>query len=81
VDAIAAALLHADGTLDAGLDRDWLSSMAVHRAAGMVMEQLGTTIEEALIRLRATAYAEGVPIQQLANDVITGRRRFQEDTE
>lgn len=79
VDAIAAALLDADATLEARLDRDRLSSMAVHRAAGMIMEQLGNSIEEALIRLRATAYAEDVPIQKLANDVIAGDRRFQED--
>lgn len=43
------------------------------------MEQLGTSIEVALTRLRATAYAEGVPIQKLASDVITGDRRLEED--
>ncbi len=81
VDAIAVALLAVAGTLDSGLDIDRVSSMAVHRAAGMVMEQLGTSIENALIRLRAAAYAEGVPVNELANAVIIGTRRFQEDTE
>ncbi len=81
VDAIAAAVLDVHDTLDHGLDRDLLSSMAVHRAAGMVMEQLGSSIEEALVRLRAAAYVEGVPVQQLANDVINGDRRFQEEKE
>lgn len=79
VNAIAVALLDVDGTHNAGLDRDRLSSMAVHRAAGMVLEQLGASIEQALTRLRATAYAEGVPIHKLANDVITGDKRIQED--
>lgn len=81
VDAIGAALLDADGTLGTGLDKEGSSSMAVHRAAGMVMEQLGTSIERALMRLRSTAYAEGVSIENLANDVITGARRFGEDSE
>jgi GAF domain-containing protein len=79
VDAIAAALLDVAGTLDSGLDIDRVSSMAVHRAAGMVMEQLGTSIENALIRLRAAAYAEGVSVNELANAVIIGTRRFQEE--
>jgi hypothetical protein len=81
VDSIASRLLDVDGSLDDALDGDWLSSMAVHRAAGMVMQQLGTNITEALVRLRATAYAEGVPLEELANDVIEGIRRFQEEGE
>jgi len=81
VDAIASTLLDVAGTLDAELGMQRLSGMAVHRAAGMVMEQLGTSIEEALIRLRATAYSEGLSIQELANDVVNGDRRFQEATE
>jgi hypothetical protein len=80
VDAIASALLDGEGAPNSGLDLDRLSGMAVHRAAGMVMEQLGTSIEEALMRLRATAYAEGISINDLANDVIIGVRRLQEDT-
>jgi GAF domain-containing protein len=79
VAAIASALLDAKGTLESGLDVDHLSSLAFHRAAGMVMEQLGTSIEDALSLLRATAYAENVPIDELANNVITGERRFGEE--
>jgi hypothetical protein len=79
VDTIAAALLDVEKTADFGLDTDRLSSMAVHRAAGMVMEQLGTNIENALMRLRARAYSEGVPINDLADAVIIGEKRFQEE--
>lgn len=53
--------------------------MSVHRAAGMVMAQLDSSIDEALARMRATAFAEGVPIDELADDVVNGRRRFQKE--
>ncbi len=54
-------------------------SLEVHRAAGMLMVQLGITIEQALVRLRATAFTEGVPVERLARDVIEGTRRFEEE--
>jgi hypothetical protein len=50
--------------------------MVVHQAAGVAMVQLDTTIEEAMARLRATAYAEDVSINALAADVVSGRRRL-----
>ena len=54
--------------------------LTVHRAAGMVMVQLGSTIEEALIRLRATAYAEGTAVTSVATAVLEGTRRFAKET-
>jgi hypothetical protein len=51
-------------------------NMVVHQAAGMVMGQLGSSIEEAMVRLRATAFAEGMSINELAADVVNGRRRI-----
>jgi len=51
-------------------------NMMVHQAAGMVMGQLDSGIEEAMVRLRATAFAEGVSIDELAADVVKGRRRI-----
>jgi GAF domain-containing protein len=53
--------------------------MVVHQAAGMVMAQLGTTIEEAMVRLRATAFAETTGITELATAVVNGDRRFTEE--
>jgi GAF domain-containing protein len=53
--------------------------MVVHQAAGMVMAQLGTTIEEAMVRLRATAFAEAIGITELATAVVTRDRRFTEE--
>jgi hypothetical protein len=50
--------------------------MTVHRAAGMVMGQLDSSIEEAMVRLRGAAYAEALPLSELADDVVKGRRIF-----
>jgi len=58
------------GTIGAGL------RMSVHQAAGMVMVQTGTTIKDALVLLRSTAFTEDAQLTDLAADVIAGRRRF-----
>lgn len=55
------------------------ASMLVHRAAGMVMAQLNSSIEEAMIRLRATAFADGLTLNELAAHVVNGRRRFSKE--
>lgn len=78
MEAVTLVLLDPDGVPDSDLAAEPLS-MSVHRAAGMVMMQLGTGIDEALVRLRAVAFAEGVPIDELADDVVNGRRRFSKE--
>jgi len=50
--------------------------MTVHQAAGMVMQQTGSSIQDALVLLRSTAYDEDVRVTDLAADVIAGRRNF-----
>jgi hypothetical protein len=50
--------------------------MSVHQAAGMVMQQTGTEIGDALVLLRATAYVENRPITELAAEIVAGERRF-----
>jgi hypothetical protein len=57
------------------------TNMVVHQAAGMVMGQLDSSIEVAMIRLRATAFAEGLTINKLAADVVNGRRRISKETQ
>jgi len=52
--------------------------MTVHQAAGMVMQQAGITIHDALVLLRSTAFTEDSHVTDLAADVIAGRRRFEE---
>ena len=46
----------------------------VYQAQGMVMVDLGVTLEVALARMRAVAFAEGLSLQQLAADLVAGRR-------
>jgi AmiR/NasT family two-component response regulator len=48
----------------------------VHNAAGMISVQLGVSITEALIRLRATAFAKNRRVDQVAADVVSRRMRF-----
>jgi hypothetical protein len=48
----------------------------VHQASGMLSEQLGVGIGDALIRLRAYAYAEGQPIDEVAREVVDRRLRL-----
>lgn len=48
----------------------------VHQAAGMISVQLGISVTDALVTLRASAYAEGRPIGQLAADVVGRRLSF-----
>lgn len=52
------------------------AAASVHQAAGMVMVQQGGTIDEAMALLRASSYAEGIPLVTLSTEVIRGRRRF-----
>lgn len=59
--------------LEAGADFHY----ALHNAAGMVSVQLGVSITEALVRLRAAAFASGRPLEEVAQDVITRRMRFE----
>jgi hypothetical protein len=45
----------------------------IHQATGMVMGQTGLGAHDALTRLRARAFRESVPLEQLATDVIARR--------
>jgi hypothetical protein len=51
----------------------------VYQAQGMVTVDLGVTLEVALARMRAAAFAEGVTLQALAADIVAGRRTLRTD--
>ncbi|MCZ4512968.1 ANTAR domain-containing protein [Streptomyces sp. ActVer] len=90
--ALTGALLNGDGrgsrngsgnggpALGLLLDRPTgLHRAAVHQATGMISVQLGVTMEEALLRLRAHAYSSERPLGEVADDVVARRLRFNDD--
>jgi ANTAR domain len=52
------------------------SRAEVHQASGMVSVQLGVSVGEALVRLRAHAYAEGRTLAAVGADVVARRLRM-----
>jgi hypothetical protein len=50
----------------------------VHQATGMISVQLGVTLAEALVRLRAHAYGNDRPLAEVAADVVDRRLRFED---
>ncbi|MDK1348974.1 ANTAR domain-containing protein [Streptomyces sp. 378] len=53
----------------------------IDQASGILTVQLGVGIEEAFVRLRAHAYAQGRRLADVAADVVARRIRFSPDTE
>jgi len=51
----------------------------VHQASGMVSVQLGVSVTEALVRMRAYAFGNDVLLEDVAKDVVERRQRFETD--
>ncbi|WP_143021402.1 ANTAR domain-containing protein [Prauserella marina] len=65
-----------------GADNDAvLRNVEVHQAAGMVSVQLGIPVVEALLRLRAHAFADNVRLTDLARAVVQRKLRFASNDE
>ncbi|MCU1602179.1 MAG: hypothetical protein JWO22_2888 [Frankiales bacterium] len=85
-DAICLAELASEAVLllqqadNAGNDTELgsLSSerVVVHQATGMVSAQAGLNVGDALAWLRARAYSTGLPLEDVASDVVGRRTRF-----
>ncbi len=58
------------------LEDDADFNLVVHNAAGALSVQLGITITEALIRLRAYAFSNDRSLREVAEDVMARRLRF-----
>jgi hypothetical protein len=80
VDRVGLAVLEAPDQYD-DPSAPPMTNMVVHQAAGMVMAQLDTTIDEAMLRLRAAAFAEDRTVNELAADVVNGRRHLSKEAE
>jgi hypothetical protein len=63
-----------DGLTEAGEH-----SAELFQAQGMVMVQLGVPIGDALVRMRAYAYAHGRRLDEVAHDVVARRLKFDRD--
>jgi hypothetical protein len=50
----------------------------IHQATGMVSVQLGVSLEEAFVRLRAHAFAQDIPLRMIASEVVARRLRLEE---
>ena len=64
------------GALAAELEGGGDFYFVVHQAAGAVSVELGVTVTEALVRLRAHAFSEGRSVSEVAEDVVARRLRF-----
>jgi hypothetical protein len=74
---IVERLLDRDGDGTTGLDMGRRAEL--FQAQGMVMVQLGVSIGEALVRMRAYAFAENRRLEDVARDVVARRLRWDED--
>ena len=81
VAAEAVLLLQADappGLVAAELEAGADFRLVVHQAAGMVSVQLGVTVGQALVRLRADVFGNDRPLTEVARDVVARTLRFDE---
>jgi hypothetical protein len=56
-----------------------LSRAEVHQATGMLSVQMGVSMDEALVRLRAHAFAHDQSVVEVARDVVARRLRLSPD--
>jgi hypothetical protein len=70
-DASTVALLD-DVATPGGTHLSWLADVhnSVHQATGIVTVQLGVTIHEALLRIRAHAYAHQLPLNEVGRKIV-----------
>ena len=70
---------HAESLLGRWLAADGTQRRQVHQATGMLIVQLGVSAEVAFARLRGYAFAQGIDIEQVADDVVNRRLRLDPD--
>jgi hypothetical protein len=56
---------------------EWAHEAVVHHASGMTAVQLGITVDQAMLRLRAHAFVEGRSLADVASDVVARRLRIE----
>lgn len=68
-----------EGAVALGSALDDGGSLALYQAQGMVKVQLDVSLGEAMVRLRAYAYAHDRPLADVAADVVARRVKFEPD--
>ena len=66
----------APGELGSDLEAATNLRVVVHQASGMVSAQLDVSVDDALLRLRAHAFAHDRSVTEVAEEVVTRRLRF-----
>lgn len=78
-DIITVALLNAKAGRGATvnlIEASWRSHAVVHQATGALSAQLGISVAEALVRLRAHAFRSSRSLETVASEVLAGRLRL-----
>lgn len=63
--------------LSSSLDEPWAHRAVVHHATGMTAVELSVSVDEALLRLRAYAFATSRTLDEVARDVVARRLRVE----
>ncbi len=58
-------------------ERLWAHPAVVHHASGMTAVQLGISVDEAMLRLRAFAFAADRALVDVARDVVNRQLRLE----
>jgi AmiR/NasT family two-component response regulator len=75
LDAQERSASRGEAPADLALDR----SFVVYQAQGMVQAQLGIDLPEAMVRLRAYAYAQDRRVSEVAQDIVARRLVLESD--
>jgi hypothetical protein len=65
--------------VDPGLEEELQGGYQVHQAQGMIMVMLGVDCTEALVRLRAYAFAEERRLSEVVQDILSRKLRLERD--
>jgi hypothetical protein len=68
-----------DGVLADGLEAAVVYRAQIHQASGMVSVQLLIPVAQALLRIRAFAFASGKSVGVVAADIVARRLRLADD--
>lgn len=66
------------GTLHELLAKEPTHWAELHQATGMVSVQLGVSLDQAFVRLRARAFVDGRPLRAVAREIVAGRLRLED---